>query len=340
MADPTTSNRGFNIPTTGSDVGTWGTSLNNNFSYIDQLFGGVVIKSLTGVSGNLTLSSSDVQYGVVRLTGTLGANVNILLPTASNIYTIEALPSSITGAYTITASMAAGAVVGIAPGIPVQIFTDGSNTKFYNPPLPGTYWDYAGSATPGWITACTNAPWLACDGSPVSRSTYSYLFNAIGTTFGAGDGSTTFNLPDTRNRARVSVMSSGARLTSAVSGIDGTVVGSGGSTSESTTLTYGQIPPHTHSAYINDPGHTHNLLFYPEAQQNFGNAPANQVNNNFGSAYSGWIQSSTTGVQVKSTSGGAADNSTASSGGALSPGGTAHTNVQPTIVAGLTFIKT
>lgn len=39
--------------------------------------------------------------------------------------------------------------------------------------------------------------WLVCDGSAVSRSTYSSLFAAIGTTYGPGDGSTTFNLPDT-----------------------------------------------------------------------------------------------------------------------------------------------
>lgn len=40
--------------------------------------------------------------------------------------------------------------------------------------------------------------WLECDGSAVSRTTYSSLFAVIGTTFGVGDGSTTFNLPDLR----------------------------------------------------------------------------------------------------------------------------------------------
>lgn len=43
--------------------------------------------------------------------------------------------------------------------------------------------------------------WLLCDGSAVSRGTYAQLFKAIGTEFGAGDGSTTFNLPDMRSRA-------------------------------------------------------------------------------------------------------------------------------------------
>lgn len=48
--------------------------------------------------------------------------------------------------------------------------------------------------------AMSTAPsgWLECDGSAISRTTYSTLFLAIGTTFGTGDGSTTFNIPDAR----------------------------------------------------------------------------------------------------------------------------------------------
>src|SRR5690348_11650824 len=42
--------------------------------------------------------------------------------------------------------------------------------------------------------------WLLCDGRQVSRATYRSLFLAIGTTYGAGDGSTTFNIPDLRGR--------------------------------------------------------------------------------------------------------------------------------------------
>lgn len=52
-------------------------------------------------------------------------------------------------------------------------------------------------------TAPTN--WLICDGSAISRTTYQDLFNVIGTTFGSGDGSTTFNLPDMRSRTPVGV---------------------------------------------------------------------------------------------------------------------------------------
>lgn len=51
-------------------------------------------------------------------------------------------------------------------------------------------------------SASTTTPsgWLPCDGAAVSRTTYASLFTAIGTTFGAGNGSTTFNVPDLRGR--------------------------------------------------------------------------------------------------------------------------------------------
>lgn len=51
--------------------------------------------------------------------------------------------------------------------------------------------------------------WLLCDGSTASRSTYSTLFGIIGTTYGNGDGSTTFNVPDLRGRVAVGVNTTG-----------------------------------------------------------------------------------------------------------------------------------
>ncbi|ADL53204.1 phage tail protein [Clostridium cellulovorans] len=55
------------------------------------------------------------------------------------------------------------------------------------------------------MTATTTAPqgWLICDGSAVSRETYANLYTAIGTTYGNGDGTTTFNLPDMRGRVPI-----------------------------------------------------------------------------------------------------------------------------------------
>lgn len=54
-----------------------------------------------------------------------------------------------------------------------------------------------------WSTNTAPNGWLICDGAAVSRSTYNDLFGVIGTTFGSGDGSTTFNLPDCKRRVVV-----------------------------------------------------------------------------------------------------------------------------------------
>lgn len=66
----------------------------------------------------------------------------------------------------------------------------------------GTFLPTAGGLPAGAVQvfAMNSAPsgWLSCDGSAISRTTYSTLFSTIGTTYGTGDGSTTFNLPDLR----------------------------------------------------------------------------------------------------------------------------------------------
>jgi microcystin-dependent protein len=108
---------------------------------------------------------------------------------------------------------------------------------------------YAGTSAP--------AGYLFCYGQAVSRTTYSALFTALGTTYGTGDGSTTFNLPDLRGRVAVGRddMGGGAavgRITAAASGITGTTLGAAGG-SETHTLSTNQLPSHTHTQN----SHTH-----------------------------------------------------------------------------------
>lgn len=55
----------------------------------------------------------------------------------------------------------------------------------------------------GWPSDTPPAHWLICNGQLVSRTTYADLFAAIGTTYGVGDGSSTFAVPDFRGRAPV-----------------------------------------------------------------------------------------------------------------------------------------
>lgn len=76
---------------------------------------------------------------------------------------------------------------------------------------------------------------LACDGSAVSRTTYAALFAAIGTTWGAGDGSSTFNLPDLRNEwvQGAGTNAVGADIAEGLPNITGSVGIGGGLASES-----------------------------------------------------------------------------------------------------------
>ena len=88
--------------------------------------------------------------------------------------------------------------------------------------------------------AGNNAPkgWLLCNGETVSRETYKFLFEIIGTIYGNGDGITTFTLPDMRGKVSVAA-GTGVGLTNRVLG---TVGGE-----ENHLLTINEIPSHTHT---------------------------------------------------------------------------------------------
>lgn len=95
------------------------------------------------------------------------------------------------------------------------------------PKIAGTIQLYAGATAP--------AGYLLCDGSAVSRTDYSALFSAIGTTYGEGDGSTTFNLPNLQGRVPVGVSETHA------------LASTGGE--ETHTLTVDEMPAHNHNVY-------------------------------------------------------------------------------------------
>lgn len=82
---------------------------------------------------------------------------------------------------------------------------------------PGTIIMYAANTTPDG--------YLLCDGRAVSRTTYAELFTAIGTTWGAGDGSTTFNLPNATNRFPEGSTTAGKYFSAGLPNITGTISG-------------------------------------------------------------------------------------------------------------------
>lgn len=93
-------------------------------------------------------------------------------------------------------------------------------------------------------TAPTN--WLICDGSEISRITYEDLFTKIGTSFGEGNGTDTFNLPDLRGRIPIGAGSSD-------NDIHNFALGSTGGEYEH-TLTVAEMPSHKHNLIWYDAG--------------------------------------------------------------------------------------
>lgn len=191
--------------------------------------------------------------------------------------------------------------------------------------IPGLIEPFAGTIVP--------AGYLLCDGSAVSRSDYTALFEVIGTTFGSGDGETTFNLPDLSGRVPLGVSMSHA-------------LGSTGG-SETVTLTESELPAHVHE--VPQHGHEDTIGATTPAFSHTITQPAFKYakpNMNEGSPYSGHanltlINGTSTVAATRSTSvavdahaaaactmsGSIADKASFASDSTGS--GTAHSNMQP-----------
>ncbi len=107
---------------------------------------------------------------------------------------------------------------------------------------PGALMHFGGAAAP--------SGWLFCFGQAISRTTFSALFGAIGTTYGVGDGSATFNLPDGRGRVLAGLDNMGGtsanRLTGLSGGVNGDVLGATGG-AEAHALITAELAAHTHT---------------------------------------------------------------------------------------------
>lgn len=159
------------------------------------------------------------------------------------------------------------------------------NAQVSGDTLPiGTVLPYAGTTIPD--------NWLLCDGSAISRATYSQLFNVIGTTYGSGDGSTTFNLPNFKGKVPVGQDTTQSEFD--------TLGETGGEKTH--TLTISEIPTHDHN--VSKSSDIDRLVLMAKAQNNYGNA-----SNGTGSGDWQWNR----GVPAQG-------------------GGQAHNNLQPYIV--------
>lgn len=104
-----------------------------------------------------------------------------------------------------------------------------------------------GSMIP-WPAATIPEGWLACDGRAISREQYSLLFALIGTVYGAGDGTSTFALPDLRGRVPIGLDNMTGSAANVVSHPSASVLG-GRLGAQTHVLTISEMPAHRHNMY-------------------------------------------------------------------------------------------
>jgi microcystin-dependent protein len=199
-------------------------------------------------------------------------------------------------------------------GVNSSAVTTSLDYKVANVVPVGAVIPYAGSTAP------TN--WLLCAGQAISRSTYAALFTVVGTTYGTGDGSTTFNLPDLRGRVAAGKDdmngTAASRLTNTVLSASNTLGATGGA--QTVTLTSSEMPSHTHTQ--NAHGHVVSANSFAGDRQ-IVMGPLGGDGDKYGIADSTTDISSNTAVVY-------ARNNTATNQN--TGGGGAHTNTQPTLV--------
>lgn len=157
----------------------------------------------------------------------------------------------------------------------------------------------------------TPSGWLPCNGAAVSRTIYSVLFNVIGTTYGIGDGTTTFNVPNLVGRFPMGA--SGSHALGASGGVETRVLTQGNLPNVNFTVT---DPGHTHVVTdpghihaVTDPQHTHGITDPGHVHTALVSASTNTTGTNTGDATAGNTGSATTGVTVNNAATGLTVNS-------------------------------
>jgi microcystin-dependent protein len=213
--------------------------------------GGTTVATVntSAVQFPLQLTANTISTNSLNVSNTISTNtLNVANTISTNTLNVANLMTS--NSITVRTVSANG-----SNGTAGQVLTSSGSANVYWSPIVadsiplGTVVDFAGTSAP--------SKWLFGFGQNVSRSTYAELFAILGTTYGAGDGSTTFGLPDLRGRVIAGKDDMGGtsanRLTNQSGGLNGDTLGATGG-AETHTLTTAQLAAHTHTYNISLPG--------------------------------------------------------------------------------------
>lgn len=187
---------------------------------------------VVGSDTNPNLELGAKGTGSIKLTSDIDVNGK-LIETSETNGNIALVPNG-TGHIGLTGPVTVSSTLAVSGNVTIPVTTGSFNL------IPsGVIVPWAGpTANNALMTA---AGWLECNGQVISRTTYAGLFAALGTTYGAGDGSTTFALPNTERRV---IIGEGG---TAISGPANTVGATNALSTETHTLSTAEMPAHNHT---------------------------------------------------------------------------------------------
>jgi len=195
MAITNTTNKELNVIGIG-DAG-WGPPLNSNANILDDALGKFNV--VAGTGGNETLTLAQYQGMCLKSSEALfTANVSFLIPDGVRGQWVV-MNRNTGGSFDLRIRYATLTNFLIIPNGEVRtVYGDGTNVFFADTRETIPNMEIAPGAVVVFARNTAPTGWLKANGAAVSRTTYADLFAAIGTVFGAGNGTTTFNVPDLR----------------------------------------------------------------------------------------------------------------------------------------------